>query len=252
MKGIVTARGTGSFRRKASGWLALLCLMAMLIPAAQASGMPSIFDVMQQQPDGTMAVVLPPSEEPPQQEQPEASEPVVKRKYETGTIFAEPDTSFIGKFRSYLLSKTAFFGYEIPNLLWLGAAYVAAYLLCIGLVLLISSLTGKGKSGDARGSERVSYVDFQIVYRGKAKQTRCNVRGVFTIGSAGCALNLDKGDALVEKKHCQLAFEGGTLVLTDTSQSGTLVNSRLVLNSGIELRSGDQIQIGNHQLIVRY
>jgi pSer/pThr/pTyr-binding forkhead associated (FHA) protein len=103
-----------------------------------------------------------------------------------------------------------------------------------------------GLGGDT-GSADGSALRFWLEYRGHHFELR---PGLITIGrSASCQLVLD--DALVSRRHAQIAVASESAVLHDLdSANGVFVNGERV--SGTRpLRAGDRVVIGKQEMIVR-
>ncbi len=71
------------------------------------------------------------------------------------------------------------------------------------------------------------------------------------IGRASTA-QLPLGDPEVSRRHAELQVAGGVLYLRDLgSVNGTFLNGKRLSGEGIELRSGDYVDVGNTRLFVR-
>ncbi|HKQ77287.1 MAG TPA: FHA domain-containing protein [Blastocatellia bacterium] len=73
-----------------------------------------------------------------------------------------------------------------------------------------------------------------------------------TITSIGrdeeCEIVLDGNT--VSRRHCEIACQGATCILRDSSRNGTFVNGERVRQA--QLRDGDQIRIGGNVLLVNF
>ena len=63
-------------------------------------------------------------------------------------------------------------------------------------------------------------------------------------------LNLE--DAKISRRHCELYYLNGALMLRDYSSNGTTVNGKPVHNAECLLSSGDVIAIGNHTITITF
>lgn len=181
---------------------------------------------------------------------------------DAAVAYVEQKQNPIALLRGYMLNFVVVGNVRVPNLLWMGAAYLALYLATVGLTLLLFN----GKSGakeissdiivtrDTPQAENAGsfIVDLKIIYGGKVREKRCNIRRDFTIGRSNCALKLDKADRKVSKCHCTLRFQNGSLYLSDNSRNGTYINERFVHHKTTEVNNGDRLRVGEHMLIVRY
>ena len=166
--------------------------------------------------------------------------------------------------RQYLIGTTRMGEVLVPNLLWLGAAYVALWLVVVALIRLGFSLRERrGRAGSVRGNvrtvrmpntaQRSRTVDLQICYGGHSDERRCAILKKLSIGRGkGCDLCLTHDDKGISRRHCELFFVSNVLKIRDSSRNGTYVNEKPLHWEETELRSGDRLQIGNHLLIVHY
>lgn len=180
--------------------------------------------------------------------------------------YRAPIIGGIAKIRNFLNSYILVKNIRVPNLLWIILLCIFVYACIIGLVFMIFKHRKRHTMGVApkviykSGSpesilsavEPNRCVDFQISYNGKMRKERCTIKEEFNIGRKSNLLHLDKSDKAISRKHCSLFFYSNVLQLENLSQYGTFVNGELVLGKGVELHSGDQIQIGNHLVIIRY
>lgn len=61
--------------------------------------------------------------------------------------------------------------------------------------------------------------------------------------------SLPDPDNYISSRHCEIRFEGGAYILSDTSTNGTLANG-LPLNGSHRLANGDIITIGKYEIVV--
>jgi pSer/pThr/pTyr-binding forkhead associated (FHA) protein len=97
------------------------------------------------------------------------------------------------------------------------------------------------------GQLRPLKVSLRILEPGRERQ----VEGLcpLTMGRAG-DLELSLGDAEVSRRHARLETDGKVVYLRDLgSSNGTFLNGRRI-TSAIEIRPGDEIDVGTTRLVV--
>lgn len=95
-------------------------------------------------------------------------------------------------------------------------------------------------------------ISFQISYEGQMRNESIPCRTAITIGRENTQLLLDSQDGSVSRNHCELAFRGSVLILTDHSSNGTGVNGKRIHNSDCRILSGDELTVGNHKIRVMF
>lgn len=143
----------------------------------------------------------------------------------------------------YLKSSGHIFGVTLPNVVIILIGFV---LVCAIVLLIVRLAAPGGKSGRSRGGK----VKFTIEYNGESSEFTADLKDTLHIGRVWKEFPLDASDDSVSRRHCELRFDGGKLVLQDTSSYGTKVNGTLYHNSQCALNEGDVIGIGRHRITV--
>lgn len=101
-------------------------------------------------------------------------------------------------------------------------------------------------------------------------RVQLQLRDTLGVSAAGRTLTLTLGDGMpaavvgrsshaevglldpeVSRRHARLEFARGVVYLTDLgSSNGTFLNGKRIKNEGIEVRAGDDIDVGNSRLTV--
>jgi len=108
-----------------------------------------------------------------------------------------------------------------------------------------SAHKGKARKGEEQASVRVQVAFLSGPERGMVKTLK---KETSIIGRADCDIIIS--DQAASKKHAEFSFEDAGLVLRDlNSTNGTLLNGGQVWEA--VLKDGDEIQIGDTQMVVR-
>ena len=137
----------------------------------------------------------------------------------------------------YFLEPVDVFGLEVSRLaVW-----------CVGLVVLIACVLAIiyfFVPSDKQGAKNL--VRFAITYNGMTQEVEAQITKELKIGRGIGKFPLDLNDASVSRKHCDIYYRNGALMLRDHSTYGTLVNGVMVKDGETMLNSGDVLKIGEH------
>ena len=126
----------------------------------------------------------------------------------------------------------------------------------IGLVVLVAGVLAViylFVPSDKKGEKKKSnVVRFSITYQGKTQQTEAEITKTLKIGRGIGNFPLNLEDAKISRRHCELYYLNGALMLRDYSSNGTTVNGKPVHNAECLLSSGDVIAIGNHTITITF
>ncbi len=166
-----------------------------------------------------------------------------------GEVTPEPTAkkSAVERARSYLTNSTSIAGLAIPNLvLW-----IIGMLLVVLIVLAVIHFFGPGvKVNPAHRRGRGNVLTFEISYGGKSEIFNCVITKVLRIGRGVGVFPLNLDDTSISRKHCEIYYSNGQLMLRDYSTYGTQINGQLVQSTERRLNSGDVIQIGDHVIVL--
>ena len=160
-----------------------------------------------------------------------------------------PAVGFVQKIRNYFLATTKVAGVGVPNL----ALWIVGMILIALIILAIAHFFGPGvKTGSSISRGKGNVLSFDIMYNGQQKHFDCVVTKVLYIGRGVGVFPLFLDDRSVSRKHCEIFYQSGQLMLKDYSSLGTLVNDRMVNNTECRLNPGDRIRIGDHFIVLNY
>lgn len=162
---------------------------------------------------------------------------------------------FLDKIRAHFTSKANIFGLEIPMLV----VWAVCLALLVGCVLLIIHFfvpNDESKNGANVATSRnpnligSGELEFLIEYDGRSKKWKCPVDHVVRIGRSVGNFPLDMEDTQISRKHCEIYYNNGSLMLRDYSKNHTIVNGRTNDHGECILSSGDKLQIGSHKITI--
>lgn len=137
-------------------------------------------------------------------------------------------------------------GLKIPMLALWGIA-LAVLVACI-LVAIYFFMPSESKKGGKKKKQNL--VHFDISYNGKTQRTEAEIVKTLKIGRGVGNFPLDLSDMQISRRHCELYYLNGSLMLRDYSANGTLVNGKPVHNAEEILKSGDVLMIGEHSITI--
>ena len=159
---------------------------------------------------------------------------------------------------AYLRSSNTVAGFTLPNVAILAIGFV---LVCV-IVILVFSIVSPGKTGEEKRRQnkkskkskaKSGEIEFEIVYGDNVCTYRSNVmKDYVRIGRATGKFPLNMSDESVSRKHCEICYEGGTLMLRDFSTYGTFINGSKCHHSQQALQSGDVIEVGKHRITIHF
>lgn len=132
-----------------------------------------------------------------------------------------------------------------PAVMRLGSLeMVGAILLFAAFALRRPRTSAKFEAGTA--AEADLWVELEIFERGRSRRVEGSTPLVIGRSTEADVLVMDPE---VSRRHAQLEADGGSVFLTDLhSSNGTFLNGRPIRES-IELRSGDEIDIGAARIV---
>ncbi|MBR0463677.1 MAG: FHA domain-containing protein [Clostridia bacterium] len=155
----------------------------------------------------------------------------------------------VQKVRNYFLAHTKIGGIGIPNL----ALWLIGIVLIVLIIFAVAHFFGPGvKTGSSVTPGKGNVLSFDIMYNGQQKHFDCIVTKVLNIGRGVGVFPLFLDDTSVSRKHCEIFYQSGQLMLKDYSTLGTLVNDRMVNNTECRLNPGDRIRIGDHYIVLNF
>lgn len=152
-----------------------------------------------------------------------------------------------GGLPEYFMKKVEIAGLKLPMLaLW-----------CIGLAVLVACVLAAiyfFMPSDSRKKDkhRKNVVRFDIAYEGKTQRTEAEITKSLKIGRGVGNFPLDLSDTEISRRHCELYYLNGVLMLRDYSTFGTYINDKFVHNKEDILKSGDVLVIGKHKITVTF
>lgn len=166
------------------------------------------------------------------------------------------------RMRNYFQSSTRLMGMNVPNLvLWLVCLLLIVSVVILIIHFFVPSDENARQAGShvpttrtpGTGKQAKGKVNFVISYRGSAPQQRSyTIDRSLRIGRGVGDFPLNQEDTRVSRKHCELYYLNGKLMLRDYSSNGTLVNGIPCSHGEFMLTSGDTIQIGDHTIKLYY
>ena len=162
------------------------------------------------------------------------------------TAAPTPVPGGVERLQNYFTGSTAVFGLKLPTL----ALWLAGIVILVLIFLAIFHFFGPGQGKARKNDENV--VSFDISYRGQMQTYNCIIPKVLRIGRNIGSFPLNMEDTSISRRHCELYYQNGQLVLHDYSSYGTQVNGRLIHNSECKLNSGDTLQIGDHIIRITF
>ena len=158
--------------------------------------------------------------------------------------------------QSFLLRPVELGRFRIPSVL----LYCSIIIFVGGTVLLLFQASRQNRTEsivktpkkERQLSEANRNIKLTVIYRGKSKEHKLAVDEMLPVGRAVGGVQLDQSDSGVSRMHCDLYFQGSTLMLRDHSQSGSFINGARVYHAQSIVKSGDTIQISRHSIQVEY
>ena len=124
---------------------------------------------------------------------------------------------------------------------------------CVGLavlVLCVLAIIYFFVPSDRQGAKNV--VRFAITYNGMTQEVEAQITKELKIGRGIGKFPLDLNDQSVSRKHCDIYYRNGALMLRDHSTYGTVVNGVVVKDGETMLNNGDVLKIGEHIVQVTF
>lgn len=177
----------------------------------------------------------------------------------TASPTPEPKLGTGEKLRRYFAGSSSLFGLKIPTVaLWLISLALIAGCVIAVIYFFSPSDAGSKRSGSEKSLRRPTglfgggRLEFTIEYRGIVQTYRCDIDHSLKIGRNVGNFPLNMEDTLISRKHCEIYYSGGSLMLRDYSSNGTRINGRDCSREEYILSSGDVIRIGNHNITIRF
>lgn len=163
---------------------------------------------------------------------------------------AQVEKTLSEKVMGYLGASGELMGLRLPNAAWLAAGFV---LLCVIVLLVFMLLSPSKQGGKKSGKPKPGMVEFRVEYGDDCVIHRVNVsKGCVRIGRATGNFPLNMADESISRKHCEICYENGNLMLRDFSTYGTTVNGSKCHHSQQALKSGDVLEVGMHRITVNF
>ena len=173
-------------------------------------------------------------------------------------------SGFAEKLRRYFMGKVSIFGLGVPRLvLW-----IVGILLLAGCVVAVIHFFGPGEKDDVPENQnpetprpgKISMnplrhskkIHFEITYKGAVTRHDEAIEDVLKIGRNVGNFPLNMEDTEISRRHCELYYEGKTLMFRDYSSYGSYINGEFFNNTQRPLKSGDVIVIGEHTIKVSW
>ena len=169
-----------------------------------------------------------------------------------------PEANLSEKVFGYLAGTMVIGGFAVPNYAVLAVGFV---LLCVIVLLVVKLATpGKAKEENKQGSKKSGQggklksgeIQFKIEYGSDTFVHRADIHKYVRIGRSTGDFPLNMADESVSRKHCEIVFENGNLMLRDFSSYGTKVNGVMCHHSQQMLHSGDVLEVGRHRITIQF
>lgn len=150
---------------------------------------------------------------------------------------------------AYVRGTGNVFGLKVPNAVVLLVGFLC---LCVIVALVVKLVVPSPSGKEASSASSAGKLKFEVEYEGKSFVHTADKNAVVCIGRGVGNFPLNIEDKSISREHCEIAMEGGELVLKDKSSYGTKINGTLCHNNSQALHSGDVLEIGKHKITVRF
>ncbi|MGN0802965.1 MAG: FHA domain-containing protein [Candidatus Faecivicinus sp.] len=158
--------------------------------------------------------------------------------------------------RRYFSGSSELLGLQIPTVvMWLFSLGIIACIVIIAIHFFTPSEANVNRPGSDRSTRRprsAGQIEFLVEYNGLTQTYRCSIDHALKIGRNVGDFPLDLHDTLISRKHCEIYYSNRSLMLRDYSSNGTRVNGKDCSRGEYALHSGDLIQIGRHNITIKF
>lgn len=137
---------------------------------------------------------------------------------------------------------------SFPALLRIGSLEIVAAFAAFAVVA--------SRFGSGARQPRAAGLDIRVWVRDASRRDRRELAlrldggGPVLVGRSGAA-QIGLTDPEVSRRHARFDFERGVLYVSDCgSSNGTFLNGKRIGDEGIEVRSGDAIDVGNTRITI--